>query len=226
MAAQKVLIVDDERNIRLTLKGALDSIGLEVDAVFQGEEALQKLTEKSYDVMILDLRLPGMDGLAVLRQAAEQSSKTKVIIITAYGTVEAVVEAMELGAVDFLQKPFEPQEVREIVGRVLALPDGGSGHYTYEDYLDLARSSIKSKKLSAAMVYAHKAIFEDSHRPEAFNILGGLHETRDQPKAAVTNYRVALENDPHYVPAQKNLERALGRPYNKMGIDWGWGAKG
>ena len=75
--------------------------------------------------MILDLRLPGMDGLAVLRQVAERFAGTKVIIITAYGTVEAVVDAMQLGAVDFLQKPFEPQEVREIVGRVLALPVGG-----------------------------------------------------------------------------------------------------
>jgi DNA-binding response OmpR family regulator len=221
MAAQKILIVDDERNIRLTLKGALDSLGLEVDAVFQGEEALQKLTEKSYDVMILDLRLPGMDGLAVLRQAAEKFSKTKVIIITAYGTVEAVVEAMKLGAVDFLQKPFEPQEVREIVGRVLALPEGGPGYFTYEDYLDLVRNNIKAKKFSAAMVYAHKAIFENPRRPEAFNLLGGLYETRDQKKEAVTNYRVALEIDPKYAPARKNLERATGRPYSKMGIVWG-----
>ena len=215
MAAQKILIVDDERNIRLTLTGALDSIGLEVDAVFKGEEALQKLTEKSYDVMILDLRLPGMDGLAVLRQAADKFKETKVIIITAYGTVEAVVEAMKLGAVDFLQKPFEPQEVREIVGRVLALPDGGTGTSPMRTILDLARRSIKSKKFSTAMVYAHKAVFEDSHRPEAFNLLGGLHETRDQRKEAVTNYRVALEIDPQYAPAQKNLERATGRPYKR-----------
>ena len=98
METQRVLIVDDKRNIRLTLKGALEAIGLAVDAVFQGEEALQKLAEKSYDAMILDLRLPGMDGLAVLRQVAERFAGTKVIIITAYGTVEAVVDAMKLGA--------------------------------------------------------------------------------------------------------------------------------
>jgi DNA-binding NtrC family response regulator len=221
MAIPKVLIVDDERNIRLTLKGALDSFGLEVDAVFQGEEALQKLAEKSYEIMILDLRLPGMDGLTVLRQAAEKFPATKVIIITAYGTVEAVVEAMQLGAVDFLQKPFEPHEVREIVGRVLALSEEGSRHFTYEDYLDLAGNNIKTKKFSAAMVYAHKAIFADSRRPEAFNLLGGLHETRDQRKEAVTNYQVALEIDPSYEPARKNLERATVRPYTKMGIVWG-----
>lgn len=221
MASQRVLIVDDERNIRLTLKGALEAGGLEVEAVLQGEEALQKLTESSYDAMILDLRLPGMDGLTVLRQVAERFAGTKVIIITAYGTVEAVVEAMQLGAVDFLQKPFEPTEVREIVGRVLALPEGGPTQFTYENYLDLAQKSIKGQKLSAALVYTHKAVFVNPRRPEAFNLLGGLYELRDQRKEAATNYRVALEIDPSYAPAQQNLERSTGRPYSKVGIVWG-----
>ena len=221
METQRVLIVDDERNIRLTLKGALEAIGLEVDAVFQGEEALQKLTEKTYTVMILDLRLPGMDGLAVLRQVAERYAGLRVIIITAYGTVEAVVDAMKLGAVDFLQKPFEPQEVREIVGRVLALPEGGPTAFTYENYLELARKSIAEKKFSAAFVYVHKAVFVNPRRPEAFNLLGGLHEVRDQRKEAVTNYQVAQKIDPSYAPAHQNLERATGKPYSKIGIVWG-----
>jgi DNA-binding response OmpR family regulator len=221
MKTHRVLIVDDERNIRLTLKGALEGIGLEVDAVFQGEEALQKLTEKTYTVMILDLRLPGMDGLAVLRQVAEQYSDLKVIIITAYGTVEAVIDAMKLGAVDFLQKPFEPQEVREIVSRVLELPESGPTAFNYENYLDLARKSIAARKYSAAFVYAHKAVFVNSRRPEAFNLLGGLYEARDQRKEAVTNYQVAREIDPRYGPAQQNLERSTGKPYSKVGIVWG-----
>jgi DNA-binding response OmpR family regulator len=221
MEIQRVLIVDDERNIRLTLKGALEAIGLEVDAVFQGEEALQKLTEKTYTVMILDLRLPGMDGLAVLRQVAERDAGLRVIIITAYGTVEAVVEAMKLGAVDFLQKPFEPQEVRDIVGRVLALPEGGPIAFTYENYLELARQSIAAKKFSAAFVYVHKAVFVNPRRPEAFNLLGGLYEVRDQRKEALTNYQVAREIDPTYEPAKQNLERATRKPYSKVSIVWG-----
>jgi DNA-binding response OmpR family regulator len=221
MANQRILIVDDERNIRLTLRGALEAIGMEVDAVFQGEEALKKLTEKTYAAMILDLRLPGMDGLAVLRQVAERFAGTKVIIITAYGTVESVVEAMKLGALDFLQKPFEPLEVREIISRVLALPEGGPAVFNYENYLDLAKKSIAAKKFSAAFVYAHKAVFVNSKRPEAFNLLGGLYEIRDQRKEAATNYQVALEIDPSYLPAQQNLQRATGRPYSKFGIIWG-----
>ena len=221
MATPCVLIVDDERNIRLTLKGALETIGLEADAVFQGEEALQKLTEKTYAAMILDLRLPGMDGLAVLRQVSERYAGIKVIIITAYGTVDAVIEAMKLGAVDFLQKPFEPMEVREIVGRVLALPEGGPTAFTYEEYLDQARKSVAARKFSAAFVYVHKAVFVNAARPEAFNLLGGLYEVRDQRKEAVTNYKVATRIDPAYAPAQRNLERATGKPYSKVGIVWG-----
>lgn len=220
MSTPRILIVDDERNIRLTLKGALEAIGLEADAVFRGEEALQKLTETDYAAMILDLRLPGMDGLAVLRRVAEHYRGTKVIIVTAHGTVEGVIEAMKLGAVDFLQKPFEPYEIREILGRVLALPEGGPTAFTYEDYLDRARKSAASKKLSAAFVYAHKAVFMNAARPEAFNVLGGLCETRDQRREAVTYYQTAREIDPSYVPARRNLERAAAKPYSKAGIAW------
>lgn len=221
MSMQRVLIVDDERNIRLTLKGALEAIGLEVDAVFQGEEAFEKLNERTYDAMILDLRLPGMDGISVLREVSRRHAGTKVIIVTAYGTVDAVVEAMKLGAVDFLQKPFEPTEVREIMGRVLALPEGGPTSFTYEDYLDRGRKSIAARKYSAAFVYVHKALFVNAGRPEAFNLLGGLYEVRDQRKEAITNYRVAREIDPTYAPARLNLERATGKPYSKVGIEWG-----
>lgn len=220
MATPRILIVDDERNIRLTLKGALEAIGLEVDAVFQGEEALEKLAQTHYQAMILDLRLPGLDGLSVLRQAAARDPGLKVIIITAYGTVEAVIEAMHLGAVDFLQKPFEPQEVREIVGRVLALPEGGPTAFSYEDYLELARKNLKAQKHSPALVYAHKAVGVNPRRPEAFNLLGGLYELRDQRKEAAAHYRVALEIDPGYLPARQNLDRVSTRPYAKTGIIW------
>ena len=172
MTTPRVLIVDDERNIRLTLKHALKAIGLEADAVFRGEEAFQALTERTYAAMILDLRLPGMDGLSVLRQVSERYAGMKVIIITAYGTLEAVIEAMKLGAVDFLQKPFEPSEVREIVSRVLALPEGGPTAFTYDDYLEQARKSIAARRFSAAFVYVHKAVFVNAARPEALNLLG------------------------------------------------------
>jgi len=107
------------------------------------------------------------------------------------------------------------------VGRVLALPEGGPTAFSYEDYLDQARQGIAKRRFSAAFLYAHKAIFIDGGRPEAFNLLGGLYEVREQRKEAITNYQVAASIDPTYTPAQQNLERATAKPYSKVGIVWG-----
>ena len=119
MSDRSVLIVDDEKNIRLTLALALEKLNIPVDTAVNGEEALQKLAEKSYGLMLLDLRMPGIDGLEVLRRVPEIRPEVKVVIITAWGSIEAAVEAMKLGAVDFLQKPFDAQDVRELVSSLL-----------------------------------------------------------------------------------------------------------
>jgi DNA-binding NtrC family response regulator len=114
-----VLIVDDEKNIRLTLAMALETLNLQVEMAAHGEEALQKLAEKSYDLILLDMRLPGLDGMEVLSRVVKTWSQSKVIVITAYGSSEMAVEAMTLGAVDFLPKPFDPEDVRKTVTHIL-----------------------------------------------------------------------------------------------------------
>ena len=216
-----VLIVDDERNIRLTLSMALEALKIPMDTASSGEEALQKLSEKSFKLMILDLKLPGLDGLEVLRRIADKYPEMKVIIITAYGSIEVAVDAMKLGAVDFLQKPFNPTEVRDMVSRVLQEVAEGRPARKYEYYVSLARQSISTGELAAARVYAKKAIFINPNRPEAFNILGGLCEARGDHLEAQQNYRIALELNPNYEPARKNLDRVTSLPYTQMGIVWG-----
>jgi DNA-binding response OmpR family regulator len=130
------------------------------------------------------------------------------------------VEAMKLGAVDFLQKPFNPGEVRDMVSRILQeAPEQPARKYEY--YLGLARQSINAGELAAARVYAKKAIFINPNRPQAFNILGGLAEARGDRLEGQQNYRIALELDPTYDPARKNLERVTNLPYTQMGIVWG-----
>jgi CheY-like chemotaxis protein len=114
-----ILVVDDEKNIRLTLRESLKTFNAQVDAAVNGEEALDMAAQQEYDLVLLDLKMPGMDGMEVLRRLRELSPGTAVILLTAHGTVEAAVEAMKLGAVDFLQKPFAPKEIRDIVTRVL-----------------------------------------------------------------------------------------------------------
>jgi len=119
MSGKSVLIVDDEKNILLTLSQSLEALQLEADTARSGEEALAKLKEKEFALILLDIRMPGMDGMEVLRRVREIRPDILIIMITAYGTIGLAVEAIKLGAVDFIQKPFSSEEIRELVSRVL-----------------------------------------------------------------------------------------------------------
>jgi len=114
-----VLIVEDETIVRDSLRDWLSEQGYEVDTAEAGEEALQKIGEREFGVAVLDLRLPGKDGLEVLREATAQNPKFKGIIITAYPSVETAVEAMKIGAVDYIVKPFAPDALEKAIGKVL-----------------------------------------------------------------------------------------------------------
>jgi DNA-binding NtrC family response regulator len=221
MSSPAVLIVDDEKNIRLTLSSVLEALNISTDTASTGEEALQKLEEKSFKLVLLDLKLPGMDGLEVLRRVVDKYPDLLVIMITAYGSIEVAVEAMRIGAANFLQKPFDPNVVRDMVRRMLQAPPAGRPSRKYEYYVDLAKQSIKAGEFEVARVYAKKAVFIKYNRPEAYNILGGICEVKGDHREAETNYRVALEMDPTYEPARKNLDRATNRPYTQLGIVWG-----
>lgn len=96
-----------KKNVRLTLALALETLNIPVDNAVNGEEALKKLGGKSYGLMLLELRMPGIDGLEVLKRVPEIRPEVKVVIITAWGSIETAVEAIKLGAVDFLQKSFD-----------------------------------------------------------------------------------------------------------------------
>jgi CheY-like chemotaxis protein len=120
MRDKPILIVDDEKNIRLTLSRSLEDLGVETDSAEDGKEALGKLKEKEFGLVLLDIRMPGVDGMEVLRQVRESRPDIRIIILTAYGTIELAVEAMKLGAVDFIQKPFVPEQIRERVARLMS----------------------------------------------------------------------------------------------------------
>lgn len=106
MAIEKILIVDDEALMRNFLSEALKRKGIEVIAVESGEKAVKTLEDESFDMVITDLKLPGITGMDVLRKVKELSPQTLVIVITAYGTIENAVEAMKSGAFHYLIKPF------------------------------------------------------------------------------------------------------------------------
>jgi len=127
----RLLVVDDEPGIRQVLETAFTDRGLDVSAASNGDKAIELLQEKPFDVVITDLKMPGRDGMAVLRAAKEAAVDASIIVITAYGTLETAVEAMRLGAFDFIAKPFKLQEIELKVDKILrhraeviALPPG------------------------------------------------------------------------------------------------------
>lgn len=123
MTRTKILIVDDEEQIRDTMQFALQAAGHEVETAVDGTEGLAKFaTGEAWDLILLDQRMPGMEGLEVLERMRERDPAARIVMVTAYGTIELAVDAMKAGAVDFLRKPFTPEVLRRAVRAVLAQP--------------------------------------------------------------------------------------------------------
>ncbi|MEO8796682.1 MAG: response regulator, partial [Polyangiaceae bacterium] len=107
----KILIVDDQRNMRTTLAMMLRGSGYEVDEAADGEEGAERGATGAFDLVLTDLRMGNKDGMDVLRVIKDAQPLTEVIVMTAYGTIESAVEAMRVGAFDYIQKPFSEQEL-------------------------------------------------------------------------------------------------------------------
>ena len=115
----RILIVDDEPDLRLGLVETLQEEGYEVDAAGDGWAALEKVRSALFDLALVDLRMPGPDGMIVLDAIRRTSPETLVVVITGHATVESAVEAMKLGACDYLAKPFKLDQVRHVVRRAV-----------------------------------------------------------------------------------------------------------
>lgn len=117
--SERILIVDDDEKMRDGLGEVLEEEGYLTVTAGSGDEALKKLSEMNFDLVITDLIMPGIDGMEVLRRVKSQRPKTRVIMITAYATIDNAVEAMKQGASDYLVKPFDVGDVVVKVKKVL-----------------------------------------------------------------------------------------------------------
>jgi DNA-binding NtrC family response regulator len=147
----KILVVDDEEVVRLSHIRTLASMHCNVEVVRDGNEALQVMEQRPADVVLLDLRMPGMDGMSVLKLIKQKWPETEVVIITGYPTVETAKEAVRLGAFDYLAKPVGPDDVINVANGAMtqkrwalhkdrAEQDEGTGSST--------RSSLKTSRFA------------------------------------------------------------------------------
>src|SRR5262250_348753 len=183
----RILIADDERNIRKNLAMVLESAGYQVDEASDGEEALALCRETHPDIALVDLHMPKMEGLDVLAHFRTLSPKTAVVIITAYGSAANAVEAMKLGAVDFIEKPFDPKIIGVLAEEILfrkQMTSGGS----FDDLMHLADLARERKAHFEARAYLKAAMARAFNRAEPYYWLGHLSEEEGDERRAVQYY--------------------------------------
>jgi DNA-binding response OmpR family regulator len=154
-----------------------------------------------------------MDGLEVLRRMREKPSRTHVIIVSAHGTLDSMVEAMRFGAIDIIRKPIGPVELRELVRQVLdreALVEDEAADY--RTLVELCKRAIQERMFEEAREIARRALARDPAQPEAYNLLGALLEIEGDIPESLKFYRAALDIDPTFQPARANLAGAASWP--------------
>ncbi len=120
---RRILVVDDEITVCKSIRQALLSDDYDIDTALSGEEAVKKERERSYDLIITDLMMPGISGLDLLKIIKDSRPGVSVIMVTGYPTIKTAVQSVKLGAFDYIPKPFTPAELRALVGRAFKKAD-------------------------------------------------------------------------------------------------------
>ena len=118
---KRALVVDDERRMRRLLQVMLEQLGVASVGAETGEEALERFEAEKFDVVLTDLRMPGMDGIALLEKIRERDPEVPVVVLTAYGTIQTAVAAMKAGAFDYVLRPFDVDALEAVIGKALEL---------------------------------------------------------------------------------------------------------
>jgi DNA-binding NtrC family response regulator len=121
MEKKKALVIDDEQIVLESVSALLTDEGFEVDTSLDGRQGLDWAIERSYDVVLTDIRMPDIGGMKVLRDVKRINPTLPVIMITGYASVESAVQAMKLGAAEYIEKPFEPEQLLDAVSRALGI---------------------------------------------------------------------------------------------------------
>ena len=214
---KRIIVIDDEPNVRLGYRIALETEGFMVTEANGAGRAMEAFDGEAFDLAILDLRMPEMDGLDLLAEMRERGLDTPTVIITAYGDVPHAVKAIKLGAIDFLQKPLTPEQLRTLVSEVLArhetptaqeLPRISLRYRTDGSFhLLAAKRAINNRDFNTAREHLTEALKQNDYVIEVHNLLGVLSEMNEDYQAAKKCYGRAIAIDSSYEPAQQNMRR-------------------
>jgi DNA-binding response OmpR family regulator len=230
--SKKVLIVDDEPNVRFVFRTTLESEGLDLFEAENGRVALNWLETSKADLVLLDLQMPDIGGMEVLKRLRTSGDGTPVVIITAHGSLPDAVQAMKLGAIDFLAKPITPPALRAVVADVLERhvePEREPGVLAPGTFgptrvilgpvlMDLAsaKRALNNREFERAAILLEQVLDIEPKSAEAHNLMGVLHESQGQDHAAYRSYKAALSADRHHQPAVDNMRRYCER----FGLDF------
>ncbi|MBI4201695.1 MAG: response regulator [Chloroflexi bacterium] len=156
-----VLVVDDERPIRYVLSKQLEELGYRCVALSSGQEALARLGQQTFDIILLDLRMPGLSGLDVLRRMQTEHPRTPVIMLTALVDTGLAAQALRLGAYDYVTKPYNLEELRARVQRALDKKDSlAEGEGTDVSRRAEERGPIQEREVTKDLINQQMSVFE------------------------------------------------------------------
>lgn len=227
----QILVVDDEESLRFFIAEGLTRLGWQVHEADSGETALAVLEDQSCDLILLDLRMVGMDGLAVMRQVKARCPNTMIIIMTAYASIESAIEAVRQGAFDYLRKPCSIEDIVDCATRALekkaeldqqqrlreqngAAPSAGDRSTTS----DAIKSGALTIDLGSRTVsLAGQAIYLT---PTEYELLALLAGTPGQPVPLESLIREGLGYDPDDYQAQETLRVHISRLRRKLNSNY------
>ena len=212
--SKHILVVDDEPNVRLSYRVTLETEGLAVSEADCATKALKQLSTHGFDLAILDMRMPEMDGLDLLAEMRKRGFQTPTVIITAYGDIPHAVRAMQLGAIDFLQKPLTPEALRNLVAEVCArhVESGAIEQKraladNFPTQLAEAKRLLNLQVFEPAWAHLSRALELNGQSPDALNLAGVYFEMHEDYERARKLYGKAIKYGPYYEPAQQNMRR-------------------
>ena len=207
----KILIVDDEPNVRLMYRSALEGCCYEIYEADSGAKALNHCKKQLPDVAILDLRMPGgLSGLELLDEMKKLNIQTPVVFVSAYADVPNAVNAMKLGAIDFLQKPILPDQLRNIIKDILIRHESGKSKdepQDFEYFLRCTKRAINLRDFVAAKQYIIKGLEMEPDSIHALNLAGVIFEMCEEFDQARRYYGQAIKRNKNFEPAQANMRR-------------------